>query len=61
MSRPPEGKERTETLERLGRWVKETCDTFGAEPHTGYMVAGMFVQGLAAEWKKQDAERQGAA
>jgi len=54
----PTGKERTQELERLGRWVKETCDTFGAALHTGYLVAGAFIQGLAAEWEKRDAEGQ---
>ena len=51
---------RAEKLERFGRWVKETCDMAGAEPHTGYLVAGVLLQNLAAEWAKQDATREPA-
>lgn len=55
MTRPPAGRERAEALERWGRWVKETCDLHGAEPQTGFLVAGLFTQALAAEWAKRDA------
>lgn len=56
MNRP--GETRSDKLERFGRWVKETCDMAGAEPHTGYLVAGVLLQNLAAEWAKQDTAKQ---
>lgn len=61
MTYVPPGKERTEVLKRVGRWVEETCDQFGASPETGFLVAGVFVQVLSREWEKRDAEKQVAA
>jgi hypothetical protein len=46
-------------LDELGMWVKQTCDLYGCEPHTGFMVAGMFTKGLAEEWEKQAADKKG--
>ena len=51
-------KEETAELERLGRWVKEACDMFGALPETGYKCAGVFVEGLRREWTRIDNNKE---
>lgn len=40
-------------LARAGAWVIETCLLFGAQRKTAYLVAGSFVEGVEAAWRKQ--------
>jgi hypothetical protein len=40
-------------LEKIGRWVMETCLLYGTTPKTAFTVASMFVEGIEHEWSKQ--------
>lgn len=53
-------KARVEKLEEFGRWVKFTCDVFGASPHTGHLIAGVLMKDLAETWEKKDAKEVAA-
>lgn len=37
-------------LEKIGRWVYDTCTLFGATGATAWKVAGLFVGGIETEW-----------
>lgn len=42
-------------IEEFAAFAKMTCDHYGAEPWTGYAVAGELVQGLTREWAEKHA------
>jgi len=46
-------------LVRVGQWVIDTCLLFGTQPKTAYLVAGAFVEGVEAAWRKQGRPRPG--
>ena len=46
-------------IEELAQIAKQLCDMAGAEPWTGYAVAGTLAQGLAQEWAEEQGESGG--
>lgn len=40
-------------IEEFAAFAKKACDLSGAEPWTGYAVAGELAQGLAREWSEK--------
>lgn len=46
-------------IEELAEIARRVCDLAGAEPRTGYAVAGELAQGLAREWAEAQGESGG--
>ncbi len=47
---------RTQALDELGDWVKDTTLIAGATPSTAYIVAWRMVEGIAATWENRAVE-----
>lgn len=42
------------TPHQMAEFVRSICLGFGASVATAYKVAGLFVEGVVAEWERQD-------
>ena len=52
--RPPPGPRRERFLRWMGEWIRDLCLSFGSTKETAWKVAGVFIQGVENEWKKQE-------